>query len=201
MDNSLLLQIESYISKLMGGDHETAWPFHNIHHVRLVVDKCRELARAYDLSAPITEELIIAAWFHDTGYVHGSAGHELQSCKIALTFLSIYDCESVSAFRIASMILATRYPGSPATLEEKILCDADLFHLASDNYAHWSGQLFKEANLHQQECASPQDWLHTNITFLSTHQYFTDYAQEHWAAGKLRNLEALRREVLPSSGS
>jgi len=197
MHTSFFKQIETYITRALGGTHEKAWPFHNIHHVRLVVDKCLELAKAYELDQQLTDELIIAAWFHDIGYVQGSKSHELQSCKICMSFINLYDKECFSAFRIVGMILATKYPSFPVTLQEKILCDADLYHLASDDYECWSERLREETNLYQAKQLSRQEWLRANIGFFDAHQYSTDYANNHWAAGKLNNLLKMKVDTLP----
>jgi len=202
MNTSLLSQIETYVTRMLGGSHEVKWPFHNIHHVKLVVEQCRELARAYDLDQQATDELLIAAWFHDIGYVSGSKAHEVQSCKVCLAFLDVYEIRSYSAFRIVGMILATKYPSFPITLQEKILCDADLYHLASDDYTVWAERLCQEVNQHQETAPSRQAWLRSNIGFFETHHYATDYARMHWTPGKLKNLSTLKAEAqLPEKDS
>jgi len=68
MDNALIRQVETHVAKIMSGTHEKEWPFHNIHHVKLVVMKCIELAQAHKLDQQMIDKLLVAAWFHDIGY-------------------------------------------------------------------------------------------------------------------------------------
>ena len=94
------------------------------------------------------------------------------------------------------MILSTRYPSFPVTLQERILCDADLYHLADSDYECWSERLREETNLHQERQLSKQSWLHTNIDFFEAHHYSTDYAQNNWASGKFKNLLKMKADTL-----
>lgn len=202
MNESLRYQIENFVTKMLSGAHERIWPFHNIHHVRVVVQKCQELAQAYQLDPQTTDELTIAAWFHDVGYVHGSEVHEWRSGKICEVFLKIYGWDKPSLQRIMALIQATKYPGRPKTQAEEILCDADLYHLASDDYTHWARRLYKELNEQQGETLSKRDWINTNIEFLQRHRYFTGYAASHWEPAKRKNLEELRRKgKVPHGGT
>ncbi|WP_204306740.1 hypothetical protein, partial [Klebsiella pneumoniae] len=74
---------------------------------------------------------MLAAWFHDTGFSSGQAeGHEETSVQIATQFLQSRHTDEGIMQRVASCIRATKMPQSPVSLIEKILCDADLQHLA-----------------------------------------------------------------------
>jgi predicted metal-dependent HD superfamily phosphohydrolase len=195
MESSFLYQIEKFVVHALSGAHERIWPFHNIHHVRLVARKCQELAHIYKLHQTQEDELIIAAWFHDIGYMFGSEAHESMSSTICQRFLRVYDWDPASAQKIGLLILATRYPSHPMTLQQQILCDADLYHLASEQYTQWANKLYKEINEQRGETMSKRDWLKTNINFVRCHTYFTDYAIQYWEPLKLKNLDELKRKA------
>src|SRR3954470_4975758 len=104
MNDVLLSKIKEYVSELLGGDHVKQWPFHNIDHVKLVVEKCGELCAAAALDPVMTDELMLAAWFHDTGYIHGGVGHELQSCRICVSFLVMEDVDPKTISGVVNLI-------------------------------------------------------------------------------------------------
>lgn len=195
MQSTLLFEAEAYVTELMGDLHKLRWPFHNIDHIRVVVDRCKELAEIYKLSLVEREEILLAAWFHDTGYTKGAHEHEMRSAALFISFLEKKNADTLSRGNIVRMIMATKYPSTPTTLQEKILCDADLFHLSLPDYFQWSELLLQETNIHLKESVEPWDWDRNNISFFTIHHYFTDYAIEHWLPGKIHNLELLQQRV------
>jgi hypothetical protein len=80
-------------------------------------------------------------------------------------------------------------------LQQKILCDADLYHLASERYTRWANKLFKEVNEQRGETMSRKAWLKSNINFVRCHTYFTDYAIQYWEPLKRKNLDELKRKA------
>jgi predicted metal-dependent HD superfamily phosphohydrolase len=190
--NTLLKEAEDLVRSLLGDEsHRKQWPFHNIGHVALVVEKCKELSNAHGLSEAMTEEVLLAGWFHDVGFIKGNDGHESESARICRSFLNDHDLGSISADTTTELILATRYPSTPSTLQEKIICDADLYHLSDVNYEQWSARLLAEVNIHAGAITA-NDWIHINIEFLSAHKYFTGYARAKWNPQKFSNLEQLK---------
>jgi len=63
MSLSLLQEAEKYVGEVMNASHEREWHFHNMHHVRFVVERCQELSDIYGLSSVEREELFLAAGF------------------------------------------------------------------------------------------------------------------------------------------
>ena len=57
--------------------------YHNYKHTTETVKYCKELGETYNLTSRDYEVLLLAAWFHDAGYVKGEVDHELESARIA----------------------------------------------------------------------------------------------------------------------
>jgi HD superfamily phosphodiesterase len=53
--------------------------YHDCSHTLEVVSAVKELSIAEKLSPLESEMVIIAAWFHDTGYIKGAENHENES--------------------------------------------------------------------------------------------------------------------------
>jgi predicted metal-dependent HD superfamily phosphohydrolase len=190
--HSIVPQVEAYVK----GWYLTKIPrwrtFHNLTHTSEVVQKCNQLARHYAVGNEEYFALLTAAWFHDTGFSRGDLSHELFSTTIAEAFLSSYEIKKNTLAMIHELILATKLPSSPTSLCQQILCDCDLHHLGSANYAEWSSLLRNEVEHQNGTHYSDERWNNENISFFESHHYFTDFARTQWGAQKQKNLSQLR---------
>ncbi len=192
--SELTVAAENYVRKLLTDGLPPIRYFHNINHTVQVVGKSAEIAALYDIPQGDGQVLVTAAWFHDSGYVHGGDNHERRSVNIAREFLSNLNVESDDLLKIERLILATRIPASPLTLAEKILCDADLQHLGSEDYAAWSILLKKELEAQNGNHISDEQWNYENIRFFTSHRFFTERAETLWEIQKQKNLLMLLAE-------
>jgi predicted metal-dependent HD superfamily phosphohydrolase len=165
--------------------------FHNLDHTRDVVRICETMAEHYKLSNGDTQVLLLAAWFHDTGYSAGILHHEDESVRVAEHFLNARSAAPELIEQVKNSILATRMPQSPKNLIEQILCDADLYHLGTSAFADKNKLLRQEINKVLENRISKKDWKKKNIEFLQSHQYFTDYAKQRLDPVKKINLHEL----------
>ena len=102
------------------------------------------MADFYHLNDEDRYILMLSAWFHDTGYSSGHPeGHEEVSVQLASKFLHEHGVDDGTIQKVSSSIIATKMPQSPIGQIEKILCDADLMHLATDDFKARS-QLLKQ---------------------------------------------------------
>ena len=194
-NEQLLSAARKYVLDVFTHKVNPNFVFHNLEHTEDVVEACSYMADYYKLEEDDRLVLMLAAWFHDTGYTSGNAaGHEQESIKHATQFLKNQGLEDTIIQRIASCIEATRMPQSPVSLVEKILCDADLHHLATDDFKARNQLLKQEQEVLLERKISKRDWRKNNISFLSNHKYFTDYGQEQLEPKKLENLHALEKK-------
>ncbi len=80
------------------------------------------------------EILLLAAWFHDCGYLFQCADHEEEGKRLAKAFLAKEQYPHIWTDKVLDCIEATKPVRTPEKLLEKILCDADMSHLASESY-------------------------------------------------------------------
>jgi hypothetical protein len=85
-------------------------------------------------------------------------------------------------------------PQSPLSQVEKIMCDADLYHLGSGDYKKINDLLKQEQEYYFKKEFSKKEWRQRNIEFLETHQYFTDYAQQLQEPRKQEWIRQLRKK-------
>lgn len=197
-NEQLLSAARNYVTDIFTHKVKPEFVFHNLEHTEDVVEACSYMADYYKLSDEDRLVLMLSAWFHDTGYQKGeAAGHEEESVKIATQFLHQHSMEPMVVQRISSAIQATRMPQSPISQIEKILCDGDLYHLATEDFKPRNQLLKQEQEILLNHKIDKKDWRKNNINFLSAHKYFTDYGQEFLEPKKLENLNALEKKKKP----
>lgn len=169
--------------------------YHNMSHTLRVVQSTKDLIDHYALSKEHSEALLLAAWLHDTGYSKSVADHEKHSCDIARDFLGSQKAKPELIEKVCGIITATMRYHKPETLEEEIIRDADSSHLGSKEFTGISERLREELKLLDIADYNSDQWRAANIEMLEKeHRYNTDYAIEHWQAGKDINLQKLIKE-------
>jgi predicted metal-dependent HD superfamily phosphohydrolase len=174
---NILSETEKFVKEIFRKKLNPLFVFHNLAHTKQVVNAATEIAKHYQLNDDDKFVLLLAAWFHDTGFSTGHAEeHEKESIRLASNFLLQYtDMKIVS--RVASCIMATRAPQSPQNLLEEIMCDADLYHLGTYKFRRMNVRLKKEQQAYFIKQFTKKEWGQCNIGFLKSHKYFTDYCR------------------------
>lgn len=179
LNKSLISAAEQYVVNLFSQKIGKEFTFHSFNHTREVVLHTELIAGNYELAEEDHTALILAAWFHDTGYAAGlKKNHEEESQKIATEFLRKHNAPQTLIDKVNGCIIATRMPQSPSNIIEQIVCDADLFHLGTKDFKERNKLLRQEINALEEEKISKKEWVNLNIEFLDRHRYFTDYAKE-----------------------
>ncbi|HEX8315862.1 MAG TPA: Pycsar system effector family protein [Flavisolibacter sp.] len=178
-NSQLLTAARAYVTDIFQHKVKPEFVFHNLEHTEDVVEACSHMADFYQLNEEDRLVLMLAAWFHDVGYSNGHAeGHEEASVQMATQFLHNRQVDDNIIHRVTSCIQATRMPQSPVSLTEKILCDADLFHLSTEDFKARNQLLKQERENLLGHKIDKKEWRKNNIQFLDQHKYFTDYGQD-----------------------
>jgi hypothetical protein len=85
-------------------------------------------------------------------------------------------------------------PQSPLSQVEKIVCDADLYHLGTADFKKMNQQLRQEQEAYFGKPISKREWRQRNLEFLESHQYFTDYCQQKLEPQKQEWIRQLRKK-------
>ncbi len=190
--NTLIAEAEKYVIHLLNENLDNTYVYHNLAHTQRVVEKTIELAELSNLNETEKNQLIISAWFHDTGYTVDINKHEKKSVVIAKAFLKQHNASENDISIVSDLILATVLNYEPKTLLEKIIRDADCSHIGNKNFSETTELLRKEWELTCNKTLSETDWLNENITFLTTkHRFYSDVASANWDKGKGKNLAQL----------
>lgn len=195
VENSIIEKVKKHVRGILSNDLSNDITYHSIDHTEEVAASAMEIAEKQNMSEGDVEIIQIAAWFHDLGYVKGGDGHEASGARMAEQFLikEGYALEKIR--KVVGCIIATRMPQDPQNSLEKILCDADLMHLAGRDYFKKAELLHKEIEKTKACKISDRDWLKMNEEFLGKHCFFTEYAKKNYEPAVKENLKKVTEQL------
>ncbi len=184
----ILIRTREFVEDLYDLQLPGSIRFHTIEHTRQVVKAVNIICVAQGVGFEDREILQIAGWFHDTGFIHNYQNHEQMSIEIAQHCLRAWNYPEEKIRKVSACIRATRIPQNPENELEKIICDADMYHLSDENYWHVNLKL-KEEISSQKEYIPDSKWYLNNLSFLINHSYFTEYGKQVLEDLKQKNID------------
>jgi HD superfamily phosphodiesterase len=192
----LIQEIEQYVTRLLETQLPDGMDFHNLDHARYVVDNAVFIGEKSNLSDNELNILRISAWFHDAGYTISLENHEEEGARLATEFLSLKKVNKNIINQVCNTIRSTAIPQNPKDHISQVLCDADMRHLAEDNYIEIIDNLRKEwINLTGKKLRK-RKFHKMSVKFFKKHHYHTDFAKKELQPGKEKNLELLKKKII-----
>ena len=189
-------QLQDFVYNLLKDKLSASFIYHNYNHTSDVVKAVQLLSEQENLSPLEKEILVVAAWFHDTGYINGFENHEENSAQIASEYLSKEGKSAEYIAQVKDLILVTKYDQLPQTISEKIIKDADFYHFTLPNYCERCELLRGEWEIVKHKQATDLEWANENVKMLTQcHQYFTPYAIANWQPLKDKNISLLQEKI------
>jgi predicted metal-dependent HD superfamily phosphohydrolase len=193
---NLVEKSEDFVNNLLKDKLSNLYSYHNINHTFNVVSAVNKLCTKEKVEGKEKDMLLVAAWFHDTGYVNGVEDHENESVKIATKFLKEKDQSDDFIEEVSKLILATSKNYVPQTLLEKIIKDADYVHITSLEYESTCELLRFELKNTMNISFTSLEWARENLNFLmNKHKFYTDYALKKWQPLKEKNITTLQKRL------
>ncbi len=192
VETALLSKTKQYVESFLKENLSQGIYYHDLEHTQEVVTASEEIGKASNLSDDELETVLIAAWFHDTGYYKGMKDHEANSRDVAKEFLKKEGAGKEKIEAVSGCIMATKIPQNPLNLMEEVLCDADLYHVSTKEFFKKSELLRKEFSLVFPDEIQLDEWFKNSIKFLKKHSFFTSYAKENLLPSKKENLKKLK---------
>ena len=196
MNTDLIQKSKAYAESKLSALKDD-YVYHNLNHTKKVAAAAEEIGEKSGLSKDQLETVIISAWLHDTGYVNGSQDHENQSIENAKQQLSSWNAPSEKIDAVCNAIKATEMPQNPQDIVEKVLCDADLAHLANGNLKELGQRLREDTATTEKMVFTDNEWLAYNLNFIESHTYFTEYGKTVLEKSKQKNLKNFKKESKP----
>ncbi|MCJ8154990.1 DUF5706 domain-containing protein [Chryseobacterium sp. SSA4.19] len=193
---SILQKAKDYVEILFKDKLSSVYFYHNFIHTTYTVNKAEEIMKNTPVSDKDQEKVLLALWFHDTGYVECAQNHEENGVEIMKNFLKKENFDEDYINAVARLILATKITYQPQNLLEQIVKDADCSHFASHDYNDIADALRKEWELTNVRCFSNDEWNAGNLDMLKNkHQFYTDYAKKNWQPLKDKNIKKIEKKL------
>ena len=113
MEQSIILESENYIRALFEKEIGQHFHYHDITHTEYVAGQAGIIGQNSGLGPEEISIVTVAAWFHDSGFVSVSDGHEEAGKDIDRKFLSSREMPEDFIAKVLLCIEATKMPQDP----------------------------------------------------------------------------------------
>ncbi len=173
--NPIIKSAEEYVFNLFKEKLPPDHVYHNYKHTFQTVKACREIANTYSLTSRELEVLLLAAIFHDTGYIETYEGHEEVSVRFFNDFIKgDYPLEDIK--RVEELILSTKPGTVPDGTLQEILHDADYINIGKKKFVQRAELLRIEWERLLNKTYSDLEWAEIQLNFLVSTSFVTEEA-------------------------
>lgn len=174
-NNPVVKGVSEFVFDLFKEKLPANYVYHNYKHTLETVKACKDLASEYDLTSRDHEILLLAAWFHDTGYVESYENHEEHSVAIMKNHLGgQYKTEDIT--EIESLILSTKFGVKPDGTLQEILHDADYINIGKKKFNERAELIRIEWERVLNKVYTNDEWAVQQLNFLLCTSFKTEEA-------------------------
>ena len=188
----LVEKAEQVVRVHMAAHFPATITYHNADHAAQVAHAAELLAQREGVSDKERTALLLAAWFHDTAYYLGTNNHEKRGADLATEFLQKEGADAAFVALVRDLVVATDPAREPANALERLIRDADISHIASEDYMRLAEALRTELKSFSGRAYSKRDWTLQNIALLERREFLSASGKTLWEDGRRKNLDALR---------
>lgn len=189
--SGLLSDTYNYCIEFLENSRCKELPFHSVEHTKDVYNYSKTIAQYEEVYGAELDPILIAALFHDTGMAETYIDHEEQSAIYAREYLKKVNYPEEKIKVVVNCIMATKMPQNPKTKAEKIICDADLYHLGIESYLFRNERLRVEWENFFNRFYTDEEWYALNVDFLKNQKYHTWFGKT-----VLKNRKEMNYKVL-----
>ncbi|MBC5992714.1 Pycsar system effector family protein [Pontibacter cellulosilyticus] len=194
-DQNIVKQAGEFIFKLFKERLSKKLVYHNYKHTYETVAEAEDLGRRSELKEDELQDLALAAWFHDAGYVDTYADHEAASVKIATAWLQEQHYPEERIDRVCRIIMSTKHDQQPKGLLEELLVDADMSNIGKETFFATAELLRVEWEIFQDKFFTDREWAQFQIDFLLSTTFHTNQAQRKFAGQLGLNIQEQRKQL------
>ncbi|WP_375433787.1 Pycsar system effector family protein [uncultured Hymenobacter sp.] len=178
--SEILKQAKAFVTKLMEEKLPPQLVYHSLKHTIAVVKEARTLGEDSGLDAPDQEALLLAAWFHDTGYIEVNDGHEYRSMALAENWLREQGY-SEPRIQVVKDVIRGTHRNEPCETElQKLLKDADMSGMGREEFFANAELLRAEWETTLGKTYSNVEWAESQLDFLTSAKFLTPAAKARY---------------------
>ncbi|RPI74366.1 MAG: HD domain-containing protein [Ignavibacteriales bacterium] len=194
-NSEIITEAKSFVEKLLNEKLPSEYLYHNIDHTIDVYNTCIEISEAYNIKDSEKELILLAALFHDTGFIYAYEGHEQKSADIAEDYLKGINYPAEKIQEVKKLILSSKMETVPSGLLEEIIHDADVSHIGKKSFSRKGELLRLEFEKVKNKSFSDAEWTNKQLEFLSKNKFYTSFAKENFEKRLVKNIRRERRNL------
>ena len=174
------------------------YPYHNIVHTLDVYHRTMYICSREGITGDFRMLLLLAALFHDTGFVIQYTENELVGASLARKYLESQHVAETDIRTVEQCILSTVLFSRANNLAERIIQDADLDNIGRRDAISKTILMYHELHFIGRLDISARQWLETTRHLLKRFRFHTETSRAERDAIREVNislLEALLRKV------
>jgi predicted metal-dependent HD superfamily phosphohydrolase len=190
--SALVQQAKAYVEPLLEKNLDPRLTYHSLAHTAYVVKQAHALADTAKLAPADTELLLVAAWFHDSGYLDTYDGHEYKSMARAEAWLREKQVDPARIEVVKNLIRATHRNEEATTELEKMMVDADMSNLAAEDFRSRAELIRTEWELALDKSYTNPEWAELQLNFMVAHKYQSEVGKDRYKKALKANIEDQR---------
>ena len=190
----MVKNVSEYVFNLFKEKLQPDFVYHSYTHTLETVKACKRLSGAYNLTGRDNEVLMLAVWFHDTGYTETYNDHEEASVSIMKSYLKgNYPDDDIA--EIESLILCTKHGAKADGSLQEILNDADYINIGTKRFNHRAELLRIEWERILQKKYTEMEWAQVQLKFLIDTPFKTEEALTKYNEQREINIRKQRKKI------
>ena len=195
-EHPIALKAAEFVADLFKRELSNKYVYHNLTHTIETAEACMDAAEFYELKDNEKLSLLLAAWFHDTGYVQTYNGHEEESKEYAREFLKTQDCSPEMIFQVEKLINTTKHGAKPENLLEEIICDADHVSVGKKRFFRKAELLRIEWEVFLDKFYTDREWAKEQQQFIISTNFYTEFFRREYGSRREKNIEKQRSTLV-----
>lgn len=179
-DFQVVTDVEKHIAQIFHKYQRQDLLYHNFEHTQNVAFRCQIAANELGLSIKDSTTLLVAAWFHDVGYLFTLEQHEAKSIELAQEYLKTNNYTQYYINSISRCIACTEIGVEPTTQLSALLKDIDVSYGLCNNFLEQGNLLREEWRRTKKLTFTDMNWRTIQLNFLNNLRWHTAYGQQHY---------------------
>tara|TARA_R110002049_G_scaffold302713_2_gene496061 strand:+ start:1945 stop:3138 length:1194 start_codon:yes stop_codon:yes gene_type:complete len=185
--------IDNFVSDLYKSKNDDNLFYHNYLHTIKRLKKANKLIEAEKFNTSEASMIQLALAFSNIGFLSDYKNPFKSSADLALKYFESKEVDKTFQQNVINCIKVFETKQTKNKIEEAVL---DIYNseYGEKKFIKYSSLLKQEKERKEDLVLENDEWLKQQITELSSHMYYTNYAIENWQPRKSKNLAELLNE-------
>jgi Family of unknown function (DUF5706) len=199
--SNILSAAGQQVLNIYNQQYDTRYLYHSYERTVGIVGKAEEFAKALSVNEPSKEAILLAAWFHETGYLIDATERVAKSMDLARDFLSAKGYPADKLHKVLACINSTGETVNPISIEEQILNDAIAAYTCGEDFFMHRPLLRLEWELLHNRHLPNFDWQQLQMQALLQARFLTAYGKLNYASVIANNIREQKDKVEKAKNS